>query len=434
MKSLVITGNKSLKGTILVSGAKNSALPLLASSIALEEGIFVLENVPSLYDVCSMQELLSSFGCIVQTEKENNEHSSLRFSINSEFIDNFVADYNIVSKFRASILTLAPLLIRFKKAKIALPGGCAIGTRPVDLHLKVLNKMGANIAIHEGFILADMNSRFHSCEFNFGIKSVGATITAILAAVLANGTSYFSNCAVEPEIQDLCQCLNKMGAQIYNIGNSNIKISGVKKLFPVTHKIISDRIEAGTYMIAASITGGDITLKNIDPKFLIYFTEKIRETGSNIEVFSNSLRVYNPNKNILPINISTTPYPGFVTDLQAQFTSLMSLSTGTSEVIENIFENRFMHVSELNRMGANIKLSHNKAIIKGVHNLEGTEVIASDLRASAALVLAALSAFGKSKIHKIHHLKRGYQDIEEKLKSCGAEIEEVSEFEKLYEL
>ena len=410
-------GGKPIIGEISISGAKNASLPLMAVSLLTEEDL-ILTNVPKLSDISTMKQLLSNHGTEIGIIEKDD---SFKLTLSSKNITNFIAPYDIVRKMRASIWVLGPLLARFGKAKVSLPGGCAIGARQVDLHLAVMEELGATIAIESGYILAESNGRLKGCNFEFSKQSVGATINAILASVLASGESNFKNCAMEPEISDLCNCLNSMGAEIYGIGTPLLKIVGKEKLSSCEYSVLPDRIEAGTYMIAAAATRGNILLKGIKLSILENLISCMRKSGIYVEEEERGIRIKHSG-DIKPVNISTEPYPGFSTDLQAQFMTLMILANGKSEVQENIFENRFMHVPELCRMGANITIDGNKALVDGVPELKGAEVMASDLRASVSLIIAGLVATGETKIRRIYHLDRGYQSLEEKLANCGADI------------
>ncbi len=422
MDSIIIKGGKPLIGEINISGAKNASLPIMAASL-LTSKTLTLTNAPKLSDINTMKELLGHHGAkIISRDKSDG---SCTLEISSSNITDLAAPYDIVRKMRASIWVLGPLLSRFGSAKVSFPGGCTLGARQVDLHIDAMKAMGANIEIEGGYIFASSNGRLKGCNFTFAKKSVGATINAILAAVLADGKSVFSGCAIEPEITDLCQCLVKMGANIENIGSSEIVIIGVDKLGGAEHRILPDRIEAGTYMIAAAATRGDVKIKGIDYSILTNLVDHLKAAGINIEGNDDHIRVSHKGK-LKPVDISTEPYPGFATDLQAQFMSLMTMADGQSCVAENIFENRFMHVPELCRMGAKITVDGNNAVINGVEELNGAEVMASDLRASASLVISALCAKGETKLNRVYHLDRGYQAMEEKLSKCGADIKRVT--------
>ena len=414
-------GGKPIIGDIYISGSKNASLPLMTVSLLTDEDL-ILTNVPKLSDISTMKQLLSNHGTEIGIL---DNQDSFKLTLSSKNITNFVAPYDIVRKMRASIWVLGPLLARFGKAKVSLPGGCAIGARQVDLHLAVMEALGATIAIENGYIIAESNGRLKGCNLKFSKQSVGATINAILASVLADGESNFSNCAMEPEISDLCHCLNSMGAEIFGVGTPNLKIVGKEKLSGCEYGVLPDRIEAGTYMIAAAATRGNILLKGIKLSILENLVFYMRKSGVYVEEEEGGIRIKHSG-DIKPVNISTEPYPGFSTDLQAQFMTLMILANGKSEVQENIFENRFMHVPELCRMGANITIDGNKALVDGVPELKGAEVMASDLRASVSLVIAGLVANGETKIRRIYHLDRGYQSLEQKLANCGADISRIT--------
>ncbi len=418
MDSILIKGGTPLVGEINVSGSKNASLPIMAASL-LTEDVLQLSRVPKLSDIATMKALLENHGSVVTSiESEDDNHS---LNLSSFKVSDYTAPYAIVRKMRASIWVLGPLLARFGKAKVSLPGGCAIGARQVDLHIAVMEALGAKIKIKDGYIHASCNDKLQGCHFAFIKPSVGATINAVLAAVLADGESYFLNCAREPEISDLCNCLVKMGAEIEGIGSSELRIVGKKKLHGASHRIIPDRIEAGTYMLAAAATRGDVTLRGIGYDIIENLAQRMKEAGSQIECGEDYIRVRHKGV-IKPVNISTQPYPGFATDLQAQFMSFMTLSDGVSIISENIFENRFMHAPELCRMGANIIINGNNAVVHGVKELMGAEVMASDLRASVSLVISGLCASGETKVRRVYHLDRGYQALEKKLMNCGAEI------------
>lgn len=420
MDSIIIKGGSPLIGEINISGAKNACLPIMAASLLTDQDI-ILNNIPDLSDVATMCKLLNHHGSTINIKK--NDHN-MSLNINNSKIKDFVAPYDIVRKMRASIWVLGPLLTKFGEAKVSLPGGCAIGARQVDLHISSMQALGANIEIKEGYICAKVKGRLKGCVFSFDKPSVGATINAVLAAVLAKGDSHFMNCAKEPEIIDLCNFLNKMGAHIEGIGTSELLIQGKDELKGIEYTIMPDRIEAGTYMIAAAITKGDLLIKNIDYSLIENLAIKMNEAGIKIDHTDSNIRVTHKGK-INPVNISTQPYPGFSTDLQAQFMSLMTLAEGTSVISENIFENRFMHIPELCRMGANITVKDHSAIVYGVKELSGSEVMASDLRASVSLIISGLCAKGTTKVNRVYHLDRGYQNLVEKLKNCGADIKRI---------
>ncbi len=422
MDSIVINGGKPLNGTIKISGSKNASLPIMAASLLTDE-IVELTNIPILSDINTMEELLVSHGAIVQKNNINDDHFDIKLNCNN--INNHKADYDIVRKMRASIWVLGPLLAKFGHAIVSLPGGCAIGARQVDLHIAVLEALGAKIEILEGYIHATSKSGLKGCDFTFPSISVGATINAILAATLARGVTKLKNCAAEPEITDLCNCLISMGANIEGMGTNNLTIYGKKILKGAKYKILPDRIEAGTYMIAAAITKGDIIISGIDYDIVKNIGDKLIQAGVIVTNSKNNINV-KYNNELKSVDVSTNPYPGFSTDLQAQFMALMTLAEGSSVITENIFENRFMHVPELCRMGADITISGNHAVIRGKNKLVAAEVMASDLRASVSLVLAGLAAIGKTKIRRIYHLDRGYQFLEKKLINCGADIKRLT--------
>ncbi len=419
-EKIFIEGGKRLSGSIPISGAKNSCLTLMPLSL-LSENTLTLKNVPVLSDVQTMRALLESLGCVVSYQK-SDKILNLRMSDKPLFL----ADYEIVKKMRASILVLGPLLAKFGQALVALPGGCAIGARPVNLHLMALEALGASFSIENGYVKGKVANSLKGCKIRFPFESVGATANTIMAAVLAKGTTELVNVAREPEIIDLCTCLKSMGCQIEGEGQHTIVIEGVSNLRETVHNVVMDRIELGTYMIAGAISDGDIKLTGGNVALLEKFIEKLYEIGIEIDTFEDYLRVRRiKNASINSTNIVTEPFPGFPTDLQAQMMALLSIADGVSKIEEKIFENRFMHVPELIRMGANIETEGRKAIISGVDELRGAPVKATDLRASVSLVLAGLVAKGNTIIDKIHHIDRGYEDIIQKLESCGAVIERI---------
>ncbi|WP_425362666.1 UDP-N-acetylglucosamine 1-carboxyvinyltransferase [Candidatus Tisiphia endosymbiont of Hybos culiciformis] len=420
MDSLIIKGGIPLEGSISISGAKNAALPIMTAALLTDK--LNINNIPKLTDILTMKKLLENLGSVV-TVTDHQDHLSM--DIDSSNINNFTAPYDIVRKMRASIWVLGPLLSRFSKAKVSLPGGCAIGARQVDLHIAALQAMGANIDVDHGYINATIKGRLKAVHFVFKQISVGATINSIMAATLAEGETILFNCAREPEIVDLCHCLNKMGAEINGIGTSEVRIAGKSYLKNTHYSVMPDRIEAGTYMMAAAITKGNLNIYGINSNIVENIVLKLIEAGIKVEPIDNGLRVSYVDR-LNPVDIHTSPYPGFATDFQAQFMSLMTLCSGSSTITETIFENRFMHVPELCRMGANITVKGNSAIIHGVPFLTGAEVMASDLRASVSLVLAGLAANDTTKIHRIYHLDRGYQTLEKKLSNCGANIVRVT--------
>jgi len=422
MEKISIQGGKPLYGKVEISGSKNSSLSILASCLLTDKKITV-SGVPKLTDTFFFLELLSSFG--VDIKGFNNFKNADKFILNAKKIINNKAPYNLVKKMRASILVLGPLLTRTGRAIVSLPGGCSIGLRPVDIHLKSLEKLGAKIFIEKGYIHAEALNGLKGNKIIFPKVSVGATINVLMAAVLAKGTTEIYNAAKEPEIEDLGICLKSMGAQIKGLGTNKILVEGVKKLKETNYKVMFDRIEAGTYALAVAIAGGEIELIGAEKKLLTFFLNILESIGVEYIVTEKSI-IFKKNSNSLkPIDITTEPYPGFPTDLQAQLMAVMSLSSGTSVITENIFENRFMHAPELMRMGAKIKLKGNLAIVEGVKRLKGAEVMATDLRASVSLVLAGLAAEGTTNIDRIYHIDRGYQDIVKKLQCCGADINRI---------
>ena len=423
MHKLKINGGTPLRGKVVVSGSKNATLAIMTAAILTNEEI-VLSNVPNLMDVRSMNDLLQNIGCGVEfAPKEDSFDHILKLRCNA--ITKLEADYDLVRKMRASILVLGPMLARFKKAKVSLPGGCAIGTRPIDMHLSALEAMGAQIKLEQGYIIASAAKGLIGTEIFFDKVSVGATENILMAATLASGETIIHNAAREPEITDLANFLVAMGAQIDGIGSDILKINGAKKLNGCAHRIIPDRIEAGTFAIMAAATNGKLSIENCQPKHLSSLIHHLKTVGICVEEYEDSLCVYRNGDHILATNIQTAAYPNFPTDLQAQFMALLISAVGTSHVTEHIYENRFMHTSELLRMNANITVNDNIAIINGVDCLKPAEVMASDLRASAALIIAALCIKGESIINRIYHLDRGYERIEVKLRSCGADIERV---------
>lgn len=418
MDKIRIIGGNVLDGRIRVKGAKNAVLPLMAAALLTEEEV-VLQDVPNLSDIRTMTKVLEHLGAQVSFEED-----TLR--IKADNICCFEAPYELVSKMRASFWVLGPLVGRFRKAKVSLPGGCAIGTRPVDRHLYAMEQLGVKIEIENGYVLA--SGRPQGNQIYFQIKTVGGTMNALMASVLANGTTEIVNAATEPEVTDLAECLVKMGADINGIGTSRLVINGVETLHGVTHKVVPDRIEAATYAIAAGITDGKIYIENARLDLIEDVAFSLKRMGLEIAESDNCLMVKAPQYRLKATDVATEEFPGFPTDVQAQIMALMCLAEGTSTVTENIFENRFMHVQELVRMGADIRLQGSRtAIIKGVKELSGAQVMASDLRASAALVLAGLAAKGETIINRIYHLDRGYDHMEEKLQLCGANIERIKE-------
>ncbi len=415
MDRIVITGGRKLKGEVIISGSKNAALPIQVATLLTDERC-LLTNVPRLRDIYTMNEVLKAIGSEVK-------ETTAGFSFQSKPKQKKVAPYELVKTMRASVLVVGPLLVRLGEAKVALPGGCAIGQRPINIHLDGFKKLGAKVEIKEGYVHLKAK-KLIGTKITFGFPSVGATENLMMAAVLSEGRTIIENAAREPEIVDLADFLVKMGAQVSGAGSGVIKINGVKELHGCEHRVIPDRIETGTFIIASAITGGEIKIRNARLDHLDALIDKLNQTGVKIEKKEDYILVDGTSK-LSPLEIETMPYPGFPTDMQAQVMSLMCVTPGTSIFTENIFENRFMHVSELQRMGAEIGLKGNVAFVKGVKNLSGAPVMATDLRASAALVLAGLVAKGETDISRIYHLDRGYEQIEVKLAKLGAKIKRI---------
>jgi UDP-N-acetylglucosamine 1-carboxyvinyltransferase len=413
---LVIKGGYRLTGEVTISGAKNSALPLMAACLLTEEEC-ILEGIPDLKDIETMQKLLISLGAYVEKDKKG------LFHIKAEKLTSHEAPYELVKTMRASVLVLGPLVARIKRARISLPGGCAIGDRPINLHLEALKKMGAEISQSHGYVEVKAK-KLKGARIYCDIPTVTGTENMIMAAVCAKGETVIENAAKEPEIVDLVNFLRKMGADIDGEGTSVIRVQGKEGLKGAVHKVIPDRIEAGTFIIAAAATCGNVLVKNCIPEHLEALELKLKEAGVQIEKFENSVRVIGK-RDIRSVDITTMPYPGFPTDLQAQFMALMTTAKGLSVIRETIFENRFIHVSELKRMGADITIKDRNAIVKGVEYLTGAPVMVSDLRAGAALVIAGLMAEGETEVQRIYHLDRGYEKIEKKLSKLGAKIKRV---------
>ena len=410
MDKLIIQGESDLFGSIDIPGSKNATLPILVASLLSEKNLN-LTNIPKLQDVKSMILLLRSFGVKI------NENNS-KLTLNAKNLQNNIADYDLVRKMRASILVLGPLLARFKKAKISLPGGCSIGTRPIDIHLNSLNKLGINFEIENGFISGLVKNELIGNIIDLPFPSVGATENIMMAAILAKGKTIINNAAKEPEIIDLGECLNSMGAKIIGHGTNTINIEGVNSLHDSSYDIMFDRIVAGTYVLAGVMINKKFTVKNIKSKYLESLIQTLIKMKANLMVNDNDITIL-PSKKIIGINIETAPYPGFPTDLQAQIMALMCMANGPSTIKEKIFENRFMHVSELNRLGANIKIKKDTAYVEGNKQFKGAQVMASDLRASVSLVLAGLCAKGETTVNRVYHLDRGYEKIEETLGIYG---------------
>ena len=420
MDSILVTGGGALHGEIPIAGAKNACLTLMPATLLSEESI-TLTNAPRLSDIKTMGLLLESLGTEVTSMQDGKV-----LTMSSHNLDNLTADYDIVRKMRASILVLGPMLARAGQAVVSLPGGCAIGARPVDLHLKAMEALGAQIELRDGYVHAKAPQGLKGATIEFPFVSVGATENALLAATLAQGTTILKQAAREPEIVDLAECLIAMGAQIDGHGTSTITIQGVDRLHGATHPVVTDRIELGTYMLAPAITGGEVECLGGKIELLTAFCEKLDEAGLSVEQTQRGLKVKRTNADIKAINVTTEPFPGFPTDLQAQMMALLCTARGTSVLEEKIFENRFMHAPELSRMGAQIEVNGGMATVTGVERLKGAPVMATDLRASVSLILAGLAAEGETLVNRVYHLDRGYERVEEKLGNCGAKIERIT--------
>ncbi|MBN8227246.1 UDP-N-acetylglucosamine 1-carboxyvinyltransferase [Corallococcus macrosporus] len=421
MDKIVLKGGTALHGEVEVSGAKNAALPILASAL-LADGTTTFRNVPDLADVATMLEVLRTMGCEAERltgKKADTCEISIEGDITPE------APYELVKTMRASVLVLGPLVARFGRARVSMPGGCAIGARPIDQHLKGLKALGADIHLTEGYVEARAK-QLKGGMVNFDVITVTGTENVMMAAVLAKGRTVMENCAREPEVEELARVLNKMGAKVEGAGTSVITIEGVEALHPVEHAILPDRIEAGTLLVAAAISGGNVLVKHARPEHLDAVMDKLREAGCTLTVEDGGIRCKAP-RSLKAVNITTTEHPGFPTDMQAQLMALMTVSHGTSVISENIFENRFMHVPELHRLGADITIQGHTAVVKGVKVLSGAPVMATDLRASASLILAGLRADGHTEVSRVYHLDRGYERLERKLRGLGADIRRVKE-------
>ena len=418
MQKLEIRGGRKIFGTIIISGSKNATLPILASTILTHKKV-VIKNIPIVKDVLTMIELLNTIGSTVKFDKKRKKI----VIFNEKSLKTF-APYHLLKTMRAGVLILGPLLAKYRIAKVSLPGGCAIGSRPINFHLDALKKMGTKIKIKDGYIFASAKKGLKGCVIKFPKISVGATENILIAACFAKGETKLRNCAIEPEINDLIYFLKKLGCKIKRIGKRSINVLGVKELRSTVHKVIFDRIETGTYIIAAALTKGRLKIKNIDPKIMSTEIRLLHKMGVDIIKKKNYI-IASRSKKLKSINIITKPYPGFPTDLQAQIMVLMTRAEGVSIIKENIFENRFMHVSELRRMGAQIEVKGNKAKIFGKSKLNGAELMATDLRASVCLVLAGLTSSNKTIVNRIYHLDRGYEKIENKLSKCGAQIKRL---------
>lgn len=419
MDRIQITGGQPLQGEIEIGGAKNAALPLMAASL-LTSHCLTLRNLPIVADIHAMSALLAELGAGIDLDAAERS-----IAITGDTVTETTAPYDIVRKMRASVLVLGPLLARFGKARVSLPGGCAIGTRPVDLHLKALEQMGAVIELSGGYINAHVEGRLKGTQILFPMVTVGGTENIMMAAALADGETIIANAAREPEISDLARCLQAMGAEISGIGTDTLHIVGVKELSGAIHSIVPDRIETGTYAIAAAITGGDVMLKGAQMASNEAVFGLLKRAGAQITNSDTGIRIARQNGRLTGVDVMTEPYPGFPTDMQAQFMALLCLADGASMITESIFENRFMHVPELLRMGASINVHGSSAIVRGVSRLSGAPVMATDLRASVSLVLAGLAADGITDVNRVYHLDRGYERIEQKLAACGALIERL---------
>ena len=428
MDRIRIVGGQRLTGTIPISGAKNATLPLMIASLLTEETL-ILENVPRLVDVIQLQRILGNHGVDVMIAGKrpgDDPNQGRTIHISAKHIVDTTAPYDLVSKMRASFWVVAPLVARMGEAKVSMPGGCAIGTRPVDLLIMALEKLGVEIEIEGGYVIARAKKGLRGGEIVFPKVTVGGTHTALMAASLANGTTVIENAAREPEVGDVADCLNKMGAKISGAGTSRIVIEGVPKLHGARHAVLPDRIETGTYAMAVAMTGGDVLLQNARPELLQSALDVLVQTGTSVTPTNEGIHVARNGFGLAPVEVTTAPFPGFPTDLQAQLMALMSRADGTSHITETIFENRFMHVQELARLGARIQLNGETATIEGVDRLKGAPVMATDLRASVSLVIAALAAEGETMVNRVYHLDRGFERLEDKLARCGAAIERIS--------
>ncbi|KTC84060.1 UDP-N-acetylglucosamine 1-carboxyvinyltransferase [Legionella brunensis] len=420
MDKLIINGGKALHGEVIISGAKNAALPIMAATLLATDNV-TIANVPHLKDVTTMMELLGQLGTQLTVDEKMN------VQVDASHVNEYTAPYELVKTMRASILVLGPLLARFGQADVSLPGGCAIGTRPVDLHLKALKTMGADITVKNGYIKARCKKgRLQGKTLVFDSVTVTGTENVLMAAVLAEGNTLIKNAAREPEVVDLANFLNQMGAKITGAGSGTIKVEGVQSLSGGSYAVMPDRIEAGTYLTAGAITRGKVTVRRVKPDNLLSMLCKFEEAGAELAIGEDWVTLNMQGLRPQAVNISTAPYPAFPTDMQAQFMALNTIADGSSSVIENIFENRFMHVQELQRMGAQIHLNGNTAMISGVERLTGAPVMATDLRASASLILAGLAAEGETAVERVYHVDRGYERIEEKLSMLGADIKRAS--------
>jgi UDP-N-acetylglucosamine 1-carboxyvinyltransferase len=428
MDRIRIAGGRPLRGAIPISGAKNATLPLMIASLLTEETL-LLDNVPRLADVAQLQRILGNHGVDIMVGGKrpgDSEYGGQTLHISAARIVDTSAPYELVSKMRASFWVIAPLVARMGEARVSMPGGCAIGTRPVDLLIMALERLGAAIDIDSGYVIARAKNGLKGGEIVFPKVTVGGTHTAIMAAALADGTSVIENAAREPEIVDVADCLNKMGANITGAGTSRVVVEGVTRLSGARHSVLPDRIETGTYAIAVTMAGGDVLLEGARPELLQAALDVLAQAGAEISVTNAGIRVARNGAGLAPVDVTTSPFPGFPTDLQAQLTALMTRARGTSRITETIFENRFMHVQELARLGAHIHLDGQTAVVDGVERLKGAPVMATDLRASVSLVIAALAAEGETMVNRVYHLDRGFERLEDKLSRCGAEVERIS--------
>ena len=427
MDRIHITGGTPLNGTIPISGAKNAALPLMIASLLTGETLELI-NVPRLADIAALTRILGNHGVdhmVVGKRPGQTAETGQTVRLTASNVIDTTAPYELVSTMRASFWVIAPLLARFGEAKVSLPGGCAIGTRPVDLLLMALEKLGAEIEIDGGYVVAKTKNGLRGAEIDFPKVTVGGTHVALMAAALAYGTTVIENAAREPEVVDLAECLIKMGARIEGAGASRIVVEGVARLGGARHEVLPDRIETGTYAMAVAMTGGDVSLVNTRADLLSSALDTLASTGAEVTSLPDGIRVRRNGGGISPVDVTTDPFPGFPTDLQAQFMALMTLAEGQSRIRETIFENRFMHVQELARLGARIRLDGDLAVVEGVERLKGAPVMATDLRASVSLVIGALAAEGETQINRVYHLDRGFEALEAKLGRCGAQIERV---------
>ncbi|MBT6093858.1 MAG: UDP-N-acetylglucosamine 1-carboxyvinyltransferase [Rhodospirillaceae bacterium] len=421
MDRIHIRGGIPLRGEIEISGAKNAALPLMAAALLSEEPL-ILENLPRLADIASMADLLEGLGVEIKLNGTTGTTGGRTAELSAKDITETTAPYDVVRKMRASVLVLGPLLARYGKARVSLPGGCAIGTRPVDLHLQAFEQLGAEIELAEGYIEARAPGGLVGAHVIFPMVTVGGTENLLMAAALAKGETVIGNAAREPEVADLARCLIAMGAEIEGVGTDTLRVQGRDALHGALHEVLPDRIETGSYAVAAAITGGDIHLRNARLDLLEAATEALVRAGVSIEETPNGIRVASANGQLKGVDLMTEPFPGFPTDMQAQFMALLAVADGASMITETIFENRFMHVPELCRMGADINVHGSSAIVRGVKQLSGAQVMATDLRASISLILAGLAAEGETIVNRVYHLDRGYERVEEKLAACGADI------------